>query len=192
MLLRQVVDLICAPAIMAEQVAYLRVLIDEYVHFRCVTFPSKPLKPKHHYLCHYAELIKQFGPLIQLWTMRYESKHTYFKQCARKLHNLKNLCVTLAERHQLLQAYLSAGNLLQLSVQVEKGSELYSDDYNEPIKESIDQFDFQPGNTLVATAITLKGTKYRKGMIVLLGSNYEGLEVGRIKLILVHQNSVVY
>ncbi len=87
--------------------------------------------------------------------MRFESKHTYFKQCARKLHNFKNLCVTLADRHQLLQAYLSAGNLFQLSVQVEKGSEFYSDDY----KESIDHFDFQPGNTLVATEITLKGTK---------------------------------
>lgn len=64
LLLRQVVDLICAPATMADQVAYLRVLIEEYVHFRSVTFPSKPLKPKHHYLCHYPELIKQFGPLI--------------------------------------------------------------------------------------------------------------------------------
>lgn len=29
-------------------------------------------------------------------------------------------------------------------------------------------------------------------MVVLLASNDEGLEVGRIKLILVHQNSVVY
>ncbi len=29
-------------------------------------------------------------------------------------------------------------------------------------------------------------------MIVLLASNDEGLEVGRIKLILVHQNSMVY
>ncbi len=77
-------------------------------------------------------------------------------------------------------------------MQVEKGSEFYSDDYNEAIKESIDHFDFQPGNTLVTTEITLKGTKYRKGMIVLLSSKDEGLEVGRIKLILVHQNSVVY
>lgn len=115
LLLRQIVDLICAPAILADQVAYLKVLIDEYIHFRYVTFPSKPLKPKHHYLCHYPELIKQFGPLTRLWTMWFESKHTYFKQCARKLRNL-NVCATLAERHQLLQAYLSAGNLFQLSV----------------------------------------------------------------------------
>uniref|UniRef100_A0A8C1PKJ5 Uncharacterized protein n=1 Tax=Cyprinus carpio TaxID=7962 RepID=A0A8C1PKJ5_CYPCA len=117
-----------------------------------------------------------FGPLIRLWTMRFESKHTYFKQCARKLHNFKNVCATLAERHQLLQAYLSAGNLFQLSVQVEKGSEFYSCDFNEAIRESVDHFDFQPGNTLVATEITLKGTKYRKGIVVLLASNDEGLE----------------
>ncbi|KAL2083090.1 hypothetical protein ACEWY4_020863 [Coilia grayii] len=77
--LREVVDLICAPAISNGQIAYLRVLIDEYLHYRVQTFPDNPLKPKHHYVSHYPELIIQFGPLIRLWTLRFESKHTYFK-----------------------------------------------------------------------------------------------------------------
>lgn len=145
-------------------------LLSESAHsgvhsFQVCDFPSKPLKPKHHHLCHYPELIKQFGSLIRLWTMRFESRHTYFKQCARKLHTFKNLSATLAERHQFLQAYLSPGKLFQLSVQVERGSESYSDDYNEAIRESIDHLDFQPGDTLVATEITLKVTKYRKAWL---------------------------
>lgn len=100
--LREVVDLICAPRIHTNQVAYLQMLIEEYLEMRSKTFPGESLEPKHHYLGHYPELILHFGPLIQLWTLRYESKHSYFKQCARKLHNFKNLCSTLAERHQLL------------------------------------------------------------------------------------------
>lgn len=39
--LREIVSLICAPAISAGQIAYLRVLIDEYLHFRKQAFPSQ-------------------------------------------------------------------------------------------------------------------------------------------------------
>ena len=109
--LRNIFDLICAPRISVGQVADLRILTEEYRHDRKELFPNDPLKPKHHYVAHYPELILQFGPLIQLWTLHFESKHTYFKQCARKLRNFKNLCHTLVVRHQLLQANSSAGFL---------------------------------------------------------------------------------
>lgn len=82
-----------------------------------------------HYLCHYPELITQFGPLIHLWTMRFESKQTYFKQYVRKRHNFKNLCATLVER--LLQVYLSAENLFQLLYKLRRALKCYSDDYND-------------------------------------------------------------
>uniref|UniRef100_A0A8C2BC44 Uncharacterized protein n=1 Tax=Cyprinus carpio TaxID=7962 RepID=A0A8C2BC44_CYPCA len=103
--------MVTAPKIHANQVAYLKALIEQYIDSRFSLFPTIPLKPKHHFLLHYPELILHFGPLIRLWTLRFESKHTFFKQCARKLHNFKNLNSTLAERHQLLQAYLQAGNM---------------------------------------------------------------------------------
>lgn len=88
--LREIVELICAPVITEGQVAYLKVLIEEYIDNRTRLFPNAPLRPKHHYLCHYPSLIIHFGPLIRLWTLRFESKHTFFKQCA-----IKNLCKTL-------------------------------------------------------------------------------------------------
>lgn len=76
--LREVVDLICAPKIHTNQVAYLQMLIEEYLEMRSKTFPGESLKPKHHYLGHYPELILHFGPLIQLWTLCFESKRNYF------------------------------------------------------------------------------------------------------------------
>ena len=72
--LGEVVALSYAPAISNGQIAYLRVLIDEYLHCRMQTFPDNPLKPKHHYVSHYPELIIQFGTLIRLWILRFESK----------------------------------------------------------------------------------------------------------------------
>lgn len=101
------------------QKAYLRVLIEVYIPSRKESFSDQPPKPKQHYLCHYSGLTIRFGPLIHLWASRFKSKHTYFKQCASKLHNFKNLCSTL------LQAYLSRGYILQPSIAIEKGTDFF-------------------------------------------------------------------
>lgn len=190
--LREMVSLICAPAISSGQIAYLRVLIDEYLCFRKQAFPDQQLKPKHHYVSHYPELIIRFGPLIRLWTLRFESKHTYFKQCARKLHNFKNVCLTLAERHQLLQVYLNGGNLFPPDVLVEKAAAFFPKDYNDSIKESVLSYDFGPENTLIAHEATVKGTKYKKNMHVVIDESFEGLLIGKIIVVLIHNNSAVY
>lgn len=92
LLLKDIIEFVCAPKITESNIAYLSVLIDEYLHERSSLFPDQRLKPKHHYLKHYPFLILQFGPLIRVWTMRFESKHAYFKKCVRHLQNFKNLC----------------------------------------------------------------------------------------------------
>lgn len=47
----------------------------------------------------------RYGPLRQLWTMRFEGKHSYFKKLTQNLGNFINLPLTLARRHQKLQCY---------------------------------------------------------------------------------------
>uniref|UniRef100_A0A3P8NYM5 Uncharacterized protein n=1 Tax=Astatotilapia calliptera TaxID=8154 RepID=A0A3P8NYM5_ASTCA len=141
------VELICAPKIHHDQIAYLKIITEEYVHSRHTIFPNHPLKPKHHYLLHYSDLFLHFGPLIRLWTLRFESKHSYFKECARKLHNFVHLCKTLAERHQLLQAYLSSGPLFAPAVQaVGETSEYDEQLYNGLIQESVRTADMDSGS----------------------------------------------
>ena len=77
LLLREVLELICAPKISRNQILYLNRLVGMYVAERCRLFTDVPLRPKHHYLLHYPWLTMQFGPLIRVWTMRMESKHTF-------------------------------------------------------------------------------------------------------------------
>lgn len=89
--LKELVELICAPKISHSQVALFSVLIVEYLETRKEMFPDCKLKPKHHYIVHYAALILKFGPLIRLWTMRFESKHSYFKRCVRRTQNFKHI-----------------------------------------------------------------------------------------------------
>lgn len=190
--LRELVSLICAPAISAGQVAYLKVLIDDYLYSRNQEYPDKPLKPKHHFLSHYPELIIRFGPLIRLWTLRFESKHSYFKQCARKLHNFKNLPQTLSERHQLLQAYLHAGNLFPSDIQVEKAVDYLPTEVDQRIRDCVADFEFSPGKTMIASQATVKGTKYKKNMLVLTGESADGYTIGKIVALVIHNNNSVY
>jgi len=80
-------------------------------------------------MAHYAELILRFGPLIRLWTIRFESKHCNFKKCARSVQNFRNVYHSLAERHQLVQAYLSAGDILRTEIQWDQGIPFFEDTY---------------------------------------------------------------
>ena len=79
--LKELVEFICAPRISVSQVALLNVMVVDYLETRQRLFPAQKLRPKHHYLIHYPALILKLGPLIRLWTMRFESKHSYFKRC---------------------------------------------------------------------------------------------------------------
>jgi len=83
LLLREIVELVCAPRISLSQIQYLNRLVTLYIVERLHQFPMIALRPKHHYLLHYPWLITVFGPLIHVWTMRMESKHTFFKRCIR-------------------------------------------------------------------------------------------------------------
>ncbi len=156
--LKEMVELICAPKIHHDQIAYLRVLTEEYLHLRHTLFPNHPLKPKHHYLLHYSDLILHFGPLIHLWTLRFESKHFYFKECARKLHNFVHLCKTLAERHQLLQAYLRSGSLFSPTVEALGEANEYDEQlYNSPIQESVRTAGLTKETVTEVSAVNYKG-----------------------------------
>lgn len=73
-------------------------------------FPDKKFEPKHHYVEHYPELIAEFGPLLFMWTMRFEAMHSYLKCVVHESHNFKNILKTIAEKHQMMIAYHLSGD----------------------------------------------------------------------------------
>lgn len=106
LLLREIVDIVISHKIPVAYVAYLQRKIHFFsLDFKAL-FPSAKIPCKMHYLIHYPSHIQKFGPLSLLWAMRFESKHQYFKDIARKIRNWKNLSRSLAMRHQFLQGFL--------------------------------------------------------------------------------------
>lgn len=138
-----------AQKISLSQVAYLDIIIQEYLDSRKCLFPESTLKPKHHYMRHYPSLILKFGPLIRLWTMRFESKHSYFKRYARHLKNFKNICLTFSERHQMFQAYVSAGLGCSVLLQIKNCCAFIPKLYSDTLNHAVSEFGFSENDTIV-------------------------------------------
>ena len=94
------VELICAPRLSVGAVEFMDDLIHIFTDHYVQQFPDASVKPKLHFLTHYPRQTLIFGPLIHLWTLRFEGKHSFFKETARRSKNRKNICQTLARKHQ--------------------------------------------------------------------------------------------
>ena len=111
--LKQMVDILLSTELSPAGVEYMGDLINHFHSVYQKEFPDVNLKPKGHYTLHYKELVKKFGILKNLWTMRFEGKHSFFIDIARRTKNRKNLCKTFAMRHQYLQCvFLESDNFL--------------------------------------------------------------------------------
>jgi len=169
--LKDIAELVVAPVHCLESIAYLECKISEHRERYQELFPEQKLLPKHHFLEHYPEMIKCFGPLVSLWTMRFEAKHSFFKQVARHLNNFRNITLSLATKHQLMVSY----NMLcpdneKPSLDVAKVSKVPIDVLNEDVLNTITQTYPDISDVNLAQSVTVSGINYKKGMIVVHGS----------------------
>lgn len=187
--LQEIVELVMAPTISESQVSVLSLLIAQYIDERRRLFPDVQLRPKHHYLIHYPYLIRQFGPLIRTWTLRFESKHRFFKRCVRSSGNFINLTKSLAEKHQLLQAYLQCAGLCEPPVYFKELvplSEIKMADQSQC--EILQRFFTELSGLFYAPMVTIRGTCYKPGTYILLGKEAYDPCFGEIKMIVARRD----
>ena len=118
LLLLKICSIAIAPTCTYDLIAYLRIIIDEYLSTFCRLYPHKTLIPKQHYMIHYPSQMEKFGPLINSWTMRQESKLSFVKRVSR-FSNYKNVPKTIARRHQFWLCYQMHYNPFMLTPQME-------------------------------------------------------------------------
>lgn len=102
--LRQILDIVFASDICEGQITLLKSLVEEH-HKDYVLLFQDSLKPKHHFMIHYARAITYLGPLQWIWSMRFESKHGEAKKLAAVNCNFRNICKSIAQKHQLKMCY---------------------------------------------------------------------------------------
>ena len=87
-----------------DTAACFRVIVEEKLHLLNKLYPGNTIKPKMHYLIHYATQMERFGPVIHTWTMRHEAKLSFIKKASRR-GNFKNICKSITRHHQLWMCY---------------------------------------------------------------------------------------
>lgn len=98
--LRKICDIVFCKCIFSGDIDVLRDLISEHYYIYSCTL-GQALKPKHHHMIHYSNMIKMSGPLINFWCMRFEAKHKPLKTSSVISCSKKNICLTIALKHQL-------------------------------------------------------------------------------------------
>ena len=98
--LKKIVDILHARSIDLEEILFVENLISEH-HRIYISLFGNTLKPKHHNMLHYGRLLRRFGPLVNMWCMRFEAKHKEFKIYSHIITSRKNLPMTLSIKQQL-------------------------------------------------------------------------------------------
>ena len=92
----QLTECLCALEFSNSDLIYLDESLHSFFSKYTSKFPHVIIKPKAHFIQHYAQMISRFGSLVK--TLRFESKHSFFKSVSNK--NRKNIFQSMAEKHQ--------------------------------------------------------------------------------------------
>ncbi|XP_051813199.1 uncharacterized protein LOC127536542 isoform X3 [Acanthochromis polyacanthus] len=169
--LKDITELVVAPVHTDESISYLESKIVEHRQRFQELFPTVRLLPKHHFLEHYPRLIRCFGPLLSVWTMRFEAKHKYFKQIVKHTSCFKNLPLTLASKHQFMIAFhISSPSYGKPCLDVPCVSTVPVDLLKDEVARAIHLKYPNTDEVNLAKNATYWGIAYSKGMIVAHGS----------------------
>ena len=192
--LLECMDIIFAPQLTAGLITQLSVLIEEHhTHFQ-ETFPGNRLLPKHHFMVHYPTCLREIGPLLHVWCMRYEAKHDYFGRVAESVRNYKNICKSLAKKHQTALTFHLQSNHPLECLEVGPGSSLLLSDLDENIGKIVqEKIQVMELFTEVFDANWVKvcGTHYQSSLLVCHDVGELPL-FGQIQHIIVYNNNIFF
>jgi len=193
--LRRVMLILLSFKLSVSQIEILNNLIIEYMYLRQKLFPEEPMKPKHHYLLHYPYLIKIFGPIRQLWTLRFESKHQYFKRVIKHSSCFKNVLLSLATKHQLLNAFnLAQDNTFNDNIIINDTGDKYNANNYSPLINKIINSNISASKEIcISKDVTFHSINYRIGTIVCLKKDEFGnFCLLRLSHILIVSNNEIF
>ena len=165
-----ILDFILAPALYKGEIQALSTWIEEFVHDLYNLNDEWNIKPKGHFLLHYAKQFLYFGPIIHQSTMRYEGKHAYLKGIFSHVKNYINPCLTMARKHQLYQNYHhnAADYLEKFHMVWSKKVKKYAYQLSEGIPELVAHLFDEDNLITLYECVRHLGIRYEKGCALIL------------------------
>lgn len=190
--LKTIIDIVFSHVIDVDHIALLKLKICDHLQLFHELFPTKNLRPKQHFLIHYAQHMLNFGPLKRCWTLRFEAKHFYFKRLATVGKNFKQLGSTLAVRHQLHQSYCAASeNYLKSNVVLGSKKNVSVHCLENELKVLLDRNMFVENNFVsIFSFVSINALKYSYGLYICTDFINDEPVFGSIDYVVKKQGSV--
>lgn len=96
-ILRKIIDIAFSESIDDSIIKCIENLVTDH-HVKFLRLYNTKLRCKHHFLLHYATIMRQTGPLKQMCALRFESKHKSLKDIARSTTSRRDICKTIFNR----------------------------------------------------------------------------------------------
>lgn len=176
-LLLRICDICTSTVLTVDSASYLELLIEEHHKNFKQLYPDASLIPVH-----YPQQIIDYGPLVHTWTMRHEAKLRILKRAAR-VSNFKNVCQTVAKRHQhLLCLHMHTMHNFGLAKPPETGP-LKIHALSESTASLLKQhYPLSENSICYSTSyVTYNGVTYKPNAFILLTSN--NLEAVYLKIV---------
>ena len=187
-----ILEQLCAPSFNRGELVALQTLIDSFFPKYLAVFPDENLKPKSHFLRHYPKMIEKFGPLIK--TLRFEAKNGFLNlSCVSNTKNRKNMCQTIAKRHQM-SMYLHYNQTNLLEPKLPRGissQEVPVENFSDDIQNLLCcQLNLSKNDLLtVCKAAVINGQRYSKDEFVIMSFENDEFVFGKIYSVIFYQNT---
>jgi len=181
----EIIEILLACQLSYASIFHLQQLIEKH-NSDYVQLFKDTLKPKHHLLLHYPNIIKHSGPPKHFWCFRYEAKD--MKLYAHAITSRKNICLSLAKKYQYKFAYNILSSNSFSDVKINTNNKYVKDsNYNQLILRALhltsDQY-------ICFSQIEFKGTLYKIGYFI-TNFNDEICVYEILEIIFVKENSKV-
>ncbi|XP_061712672.1 uncharacterized protein LOC133521619 [Cydia pomonella] len=186
--LRKILDIVISNQLQKGTIDFLKLLISEH-HKLYLRITNKTLTPKFHFLTHYHDMLQKFGPLVSIWSMRFEAKHRLSKLSANVSSNRRNVCKSLAIRHQLKLNNLFLNKHLEKKVQM---------GHNRPVDDNIKEKIMNKLNLNSAFIeeynwLIISGTRYNCNLVLTLDVVNDGMPIfGSINSIFLCNDDILF
>ncbi|EFN60891.1 hypothetical protein EAG_02219, partial [Camponotus floridanus] len=195
LLLKEIIELLQSRSVTEDFASAFKVLVLEH-HNQYMKCTNKCLKPKHHYLVHYARVMMQSGPLILLSAMRLEGFHKALKKIAKAVMSRKNIAFSIATRHQLSFCYkLMAQESIIPTVELGLGNiiNITKHDHFNHFASILPTNILHDPYSFIANWVNYKGTRYQRRMVLIYGTDESSCPIfAEIQYIILYQNNLFF
>ena len=194
LLLLDVHDIVMSPVMSTKDTVLLDDAVCTFLEKFLHEFPNETFKPKMHFLTHYGSHCRMFGPMVNYFSFRFESKHGYFKELACRMKCRRNVLQTFARKHQYLHSWhlQCSGSYLYRDISSTGGKCVAVDSLRECIKAAIRPAVGDVNMLFQVNTVIVDGITYSLDMAIVTGVCDDNISLSRICAVFIVDGAPVF